>query len=90
MIAAYHFTWLVVLGNVKPDSMLETWTEHNLPMSENLVDVSAGCFTKIYDKEELIMLTPDAPLYMEEFQRDKVYIIGGKETIILNSTEIYK
>ena len=39
---------------------------------------TSQCFTQVFDKEDIVILSPDAPLFMETFDSSKVYVIGGK------------
>lgn len=57
-------------------------------LSEMLVNHTDKCHTQVYDKSNLVMLSPDAPLYMEEYDPKKIYIIGGKLTHYMQQVEI--
>ncbi|XP_067946668.1 mitochondrial ribonuclease P protein 1 homolog [Watersipora subatra] len=46
-------------------------------LDKEIAVVSDQCFTKVVDKQDLVILSPDAPLYMEEYDPRKVYVIGG-------------
>ncbi|CAM9977439.1 unnamed protein product, partial [Hapterophycus canaliculatus] len=41
------------------------------------VTTDSRCYTEIFDKEELVYLSADAPRTITQLQKDKVYIIGG-------------
>lgn len=69
----------VLTGNVAEDSLLVTGEHQQQFMLEtNFVTMTNKCYTELFDTKDLIMLSPDAPLLMESYEPDKVYVVGGK------------
>ena len=66
----------LLTGNVSEDSVLLQGAG-NWEISRRMNHTSK-CYTEIYDKSDLVMLSPDAPLYMEGYDPQKIYIIGGE------------
>lgn len=70
-------------GNVPEESVWRSEQPCDDPRTprRSLVTMTSQCYSELFDPADLIMLTPDAPLYMEQYEPDKVYIIGGKVSI---------
>jgi len=67
-----------LIGNLSPNSVLrQKYQSGERTLHDQLVTTHSGCFTDLHDKKDLVILSPDAPLYMEKFECDKVYVIGG-------------
>ena len=72
----------VTAGNAAPNSyLLEPEAElmmGDMSFANNFVTVTDRCYSELFDSSELVMLSPDADLYLETYDPQITYIIGGK------------
>ena len=77
MEQAVHNTAVNVSGNVKDTSVIQPVNGYVKGPTVEYGLKTSRCFTELHDKKDIVILSPDAPLYMEKLDKSKVYVIGG-------------